>query len=133
MLLYAAIGAFGLLFLLLMLFVGDVFGGDHDVHVEAGIGDHDVGPSIFSTRIIGAFLTAFGVGGIVARYYGLSHPVSAGIGVVAGAVLATTRLPVRQDPLFAAGLERGPHGGSRRPDGRSDGRRFPKGESGRSP
>ena len=89
MLLYAAIGAFGLLFLLLMLFVGDVFGGDHDVHVEAGIGDHDVGPSIFSTRIIGAFLTAFGVGGVIARYYGLSHPVSAGIGVAAGLVLAT--------------------------------------------
>lgn len=77
MLLYAAIGAFGLLFLLMMLFVGDVFGGDHDV-----------GPSIFSTRIIGAFLTAFGVGGVIARYYGLSHPVSSGIGVASGIVLA---------------------------------------------
>ncbi|MEX1243422.1 MAG: NfeD family protein [Thermoanaerobaculia bacterium] len=88
MLLYAAIGAFGLLFLVMMLFVGDVFDGDHDVHVETGIGDHDVGPSIFSTRIIGAFLTAFGVGGVIARYYGLSHPVSSGIGVASGIVLA---------------------------------------------
>ncbi|MEX0880545.1 MAG: NfeD family protein, partial [Thermoanaerobaculia bacterium] len=51
-------------------------------------GDHDVGPSIFSTRIIGAFLTAFGVGGVIARYYGLSHPVSSGIGVASGIVLA---------------------------------------------
>ena len=30
MLIYAAIGAFGLLFLLVMLFVGELFGGDHD-------------------------------------------------------------------------------------------------------
>ena len=34
MLIYAAIAAFGLLFLLVMLFVGDIFGGDHDVHVD---------------------------------------------------------------------------------------------------
>jgi membrane protein implicated in regulation of membrane protease activity len=90
MLLYAAIGAFGLLFLLIMLFVGEIFGGDHDVHAEVGHGDVDGGgPSIVSTRVIASFLTAFGVGGVIARYYNLSHPISSGIGFVAGIVLAS--------------------------------------------
>jgi len=93
MLLYAAIGAFGLIFLLVMLFVGDVFGGDHDVHVGdmgGGHGDvgHEGGPGIFSARIMASFLTAFGVGGLVARYYGLQHPAAAGCGVVTGAVMS---------------------------------------------
>jgi membrane protein implicated in regulation of membrane protease activity len=35
-----------------------------------------------------SFLTAFGVGGVVARYYGLSHPASSGIGVAAGIVMS---------------------------------------------
>jgi membrane protein implicated in regulation of membrane protease activity len=93
MLLYVVIGASGLVLLLLMMFVGEIFGGDHDMHVESDVGghadfDHGGGPSIFSTRIIGSFLTAFGVGGVVARYYGLSHPVASGIGLVAGVILA---------------------------------------------
>jgi membrane protein implicated in regulation of membrane protease activity len=92
-LIYAAIGLFGLLFLLVMLFVGEFFGGDHEVHA-----DHDAfhgetaeggGPSIFSARIMASFLTAFGVGGVVARYYDLSHPASSGVGIVAGIVMAT--------------------------------------------
>jgi membrane protein implicated in regulation of membrane protease activity len=94
MLLYAAIGAFGLLFLLIMLFVGEIFGGDHEVHAgdvgHAEVGhDGAGGPSIYSARIIASFLTAFGVGGVIARYYNLSHPVSTGIGVVSGIVLAS--------------------------------------------
>jgi membrane protein implicated in regulation of membrane protease activity len=93
MLIYAAIGGFGLLFLLVMLFVGEVFGGDHDLHagdVAAGHGDvgHEGGPSIFSARIMASFLTAFGVGGVVARYFDLSHPVASGTGVVFGVVMA---------------------------------------------
>lgn len=93
MFIYAAIGAFGFLFLVVMLFVGEVFGGDHDVHVGDIGGDHgDVshegGPSIFSARVMASFLTAFGVGGVVARYYGLSHPAASGVGVVSGIVLS---------------------------------------------
>jgi membrane protein implicated in regulation of membrane protease activity len=93
MFIYAAIGAFGFLFLVVMLFVGDLFGGDHDIHVGDIGGDHgeighEGGPSIFSARIMASFLTAFGVGGVVARYYGLSHPLSAGCGVVAGGVMS---------------------------------------------
>jgi membrane protein implicated in regulation of membrane protease activity len=93
MLIYAAIGTFGLLFLLVMLFVGEVFGGDHDVGaVDAGgHGDfgHEGGPSIFSGRIMASFLTAFGAGGVVGRYMGWSHPAASGLGIVTGALLAS--------------------------------------------
>ena len=90
MLIYAALGAFGFLFLLAMLFVGEIFGADHDVggH-DAALehGDHG-GPSVFSARIMAAFLTAFGVGGVVARYYNLPHPAASGVGVAAGIVMS---------------------------------------------
>ena len=91
MLLYVAIAAIGLLFLLAMLFVGEIFGGDHDAHFEVhghDVGDHGHGPSIFSARIMAAFLTAFGAGGAIARYFGLSHLSSSGVGIVAGVLLA---------------------------------------------
>ena len=86
MLVYVAVGAVGLLFLLVMLFVGDMFGGDHDHGF-----DHDVdggGPGFLSTRVMASFMTAFGVGGVVARYYGLSHPAASGVGVAAGFAMA---------------------------------------------
>lgn len=92
MLLYAAIAAFGLLFLLAMLFVGDLFGGDHDAHFEVhghDVGDHGHGPSIFSARIMATFLTAFGAGGAIARYFDLPHLASAGVGIVTGFVMAS--------------------------------------------
>ena len=88
MIIYAGIGALGLLLLLVMLVGGELFGGDHDLtHDVSHIGDGG-GPSVFSLRIMAAFLTAFGVGGIVARYYNLSHPAASGIGVGAGIVMA---------------------------------------------
>lgn len=93
MLIYAAIALFGVILLLVMLLVGELFGGDHDVgdHDVGHVGDvdHGGGPSIFSVRIMAAFLTAFGVGGVVGRYYDLSHPASSGIGIVVGVVMAT--------------------------------------------
>jgi membrane protein implicated in regulation of membrane protease activity len=91
MLIYVAIGALGFLFLLLMLFLGEFAGGDHEVgghDFSHGDADHG-GPGVFSARIMASFLTAFGVGGIVGRYYNLSHPASSGIGVAAGIVMAT--------------------------------------------
>ncbi len=90
MIIYAAIATFGFLLLLVMLVAGDVFGGDHDVGADHGGFEHgDIGgPSIFSVRIMSSFLTAFGVGGVIARYYGLSHPAASGIGVVAGIVMS---------------------------------------------
>jgi membrane protein implicated in regulation of membrane protease activity len=91
MLLYAAVAAVGFLVLAFMLVVGDVFGGDHEVgseigdHAEAGHG----GPGIFSVRIMAAFVTAFGVGGVIGRYYDLSHPAASGVGVLSGLAMAT--------------------------------------------
>ena len=94
MLIYAAIGALGVLFLLLMLFVGEVFGGDHDFHADVPGDAHldgaaEGGPSPFSARVIASFLAAFGAGGIAARYYGYSHPVASASGVALGVVLAS--------------------------------------------
>lgn len=94
MLIYAAIAVFGFLLLLVMLVAGEVFGGDHDIGaheiaVEHGDFEHAGGPSVFSLRIMSSFLTAFGVGGVIARYYNLSHPASSGVGVVAGIVMST--------------------------------------------
>lgn len=93
MLIYAAIGAVGFLLLLIMLVAGDVF-GDHEVAVDHDLGGDALdaghgGPGVFSIRIMAAFLTAFGVGGVVGRYYDLSHPAASGLGVLAGIVMAT--------------------------------------------
>jgi membrane protein implicated in regulation of membrane protease activity len=89
MLIYVAIGAFGFLFLMVLLFFGGDAGdhdpGDHDL--THGDTDHG-GPSVFSARIMAAFLTAFGVGGVVGRYYNLSHPASSAVGIVAGLIMA---------------------------------------------
>jgi membrane protein implicated in regulation of membrane protease activity len=93
MLIYAAIALVGFAFLLVMLFVGEVFGGDHDIgdhdggfgHVDGDLGG---GPSVFSSRIMSSFITAFGVGGVVARYYDLPHPAASGVGILSGAVMA---------------------------------------------
>jgi membrane protein implicated in regulation of membrane protease activity len=90
MVIYAAIAAFGFLVLLLMLVIGDLFGADHDLAGHDVALDHDAGgPSVFSARIMASFVTAFGVGGVVARYYDLPHPAASGIGVVCGALMAS--------------------------------------------
>src|SRR5262245_7478605 len=73
-----------------MLSAGDVVGGEHEITAHDGI-DHSGefgGPSVFSARIMASFLTAFGVGGVVARYYDLPHPAASGVGIVAGVVLS---------------------------------------------
>jgi len=93
MLIFAAIGAFGLLFLLVMLF----FGGGHDLHMGDMDGGHDVshagggegGPSIFSSRIIASFISAFGFGGTIGRYLEFGYPASSAFGIVSGVVLAS--------------------------------------------
>jgi len=100
MLIFAAIGAFGLLFLLVMLF----FGGDHDLQVGEMDGGHDVshaadgegGPSIFSSRIIASFISAFGFGGTIGRYLEFGYPVSSAFGIVSGVVLASIVLKFAQ-------------------------------------
>lgn len=81
---FLAIGGVGFLFLL----VAVVFGGIFD-HFDAGDMDHalDHGPSIFSTRVMAAFVTAFGCFGAVAVHYGLSTGAASGVGLLSGVVL----------------------------------------------
>ena len=90
MLIYGVIAVAGFLILLFMLVIGEMFGGEHEMmghaldHADA---DHG-GPSIFSVRIMSSFVTAFGVGGLVGRYYGLTHPAASGVGVAAGIAMS---------------------------------------------
>ena len=94
MFIYAAIGAFGFILLAVMLVGGDIFGGDHEIAADHDVTvDHDMesgtgGPGVFSIRVMASFLTAFGVGGVVGRYYNLSHPAASGVGILAGIVMA---------------------------------------------
>jgi membrane protein implicated in regulation of membrane protease activity len=92
MLIYAAIAFVGFVFLLVMLFAGELFGSDHDLGAHDGAIEHAVGdlggPSVFSSRIMSAFVTSFGVGGVVGRYYNLSHPAASGVGIATGVVMA---------------------------------------------
>ena len=94
MLIYAALGGAGLLLLLVMLIAGGF--GEHDVPLHEASVDHGdldslSGPSPLSTRIIGAFITFFGVGGILGQYFGWEHPASSalglGLGLLGGAIV----------------------------------------------
>jgi membrane protein implicated in regulation of membrane protease activity len=93
MIIYAALGAAGLLLLFVMLIASSF--GDHDVPIHEGSFDHgDLdthagGPSPLGTRVIAAFLVFFGVGGIVGQHLGWSHPVSSAFGVALGFIGAT--------------------------------------------
>jgi membrane protein implicated in regulation of membrane protease activity len=89
MLIYAAMAAFGFLVLLVMVFAGvDHEIGAHDISVEHGDAGHSGGPGVLSGRIMASFVTAFGVGGLVARYYNLSHPAASGVGTISGVLMA---------------------------------------------
>lgn len=85
---FLAIGSLGFVFLLLSFVVGeisDLFGGlevDHDVSHDA---DHGGGPSVFSTRVLAMFVTAFGACGAIATHYGLTPLPASGVGFVSGA------------------------------------------------
>lgn len=92
MLIYAALGGAGLLLLFVMLAASSF--GDHDVPIHEGGLDHgDLdahgGPSPLGTRVIAAFLTFFGVGGILGQHLELGHPASSAIGIGLGLAAAT--------------------------------------------
>jgi membrane protein implicated in regulation of membrane protease activity len=82
---FLAIGGVGFLFLLVSVVFGEIFD-----HLDMGGGvDHDLdhGPSIFSTRVMAAFVTAFGCFGGVAVHYGMSTGAASGVGLASGFVL----------------------------------------------
>jgi membrane protein implicated in regulation of membrane protease activity len=84
MLVFAVIGMVGFFFLI----VSALFGGEADHGLDHGVDHgHDAGPSWFSTRVIAMFLTGFGATGAIASSYGLSYPLSAGLGVATGLIV----------------------------------------------
>jgi hypothetical protein len=90
MVIYVILGAIGLICLLVVLFVGDVFSPDQEVASLADLsrGGDAAGSGVLTTRTLAGFLTGFGIAGFVSRSSGCSHLLAAGIGVGAGLVLA---------------------------------------------
>jgi hypothetical protein len=92
MLLYAVLAAIGLLFLFVTFFAGDVLGGDQEVASLADISVQQERPSgapgFLTSRVLATFLATFGVGGLVARHFQLSHLAAAGVALSAATVLA---------------------------------------------
>ncbi len=93
MLIFVCITAAGFILLL----GGSIFGHDHDGdHDHGGHFDHghdaghdashDIEPtvSIFSTKVIGAFLMGFGAGGAIAAYYGAGPLAASFVGLAVG-------------------------------------------------
>jgi hypothetical protein len=102
---FIILACLGFFFLVLSLILGEIFDFAHEVAIEHDISiDHDGdmgGPSVFSSRIISAFITGFGASGAIASYYGRSWIVSSLIGlcfglVAAGIVYAVVSVMYRQ-------------------------------------
>lgn len=92
MVVFVSILVIGFLVLVFSLILGEVaeHAGDmaHDIAVEHEVFDHggDVdhaqgGPSIFSLRFLSAFVTGFGGGGAIGRYFDLGYMTSSLIGI----------------------------------------------------
>lgn len=84
---FITLGAIGFALLLLSL----VFDHDHDYdHGDIAVG-HDMGgdhgPSWFNLKILASFLSAFGFGGAIARYYDFHWMSSSLIGAGSGLAL----------------------------------------------
>ena len=92
MVVFGTIMAVGFMVLVVSLLMGEL--GDHagemahDVAVEHEVFDSEGdmehsggGPSLFSVRFLSAFVTGFGGGGAIGRYFGLDYFVSSLIGV----------------------------------------------------
>jgi membrane-bound ClpP family serine protease len=89
MLIFVCITAAGFI----LLVGGSIFGHDHDVdHDHGGHFDHghDAGHdieatvSMFSVKVIGAFIMGFGAGGAIAAYYGANPLTASFIGLAVG-------------------------------------------------
>jgi membrane protein implicated in regulation of membrane protease activity len=96
MIAFLVIGGIGFALLVITWVAGELFDFGQDVAGwfgggggDAGgfEGDLDGGPSVFSSRVIFTFLTAFGGGGAIATIYGLSAVPASAIGVVSGVLL----------------------------------------------
>lgn len=96
MIIYAICLVTGLLFAMLTVMVGHLFGGGGHVigsggHVEAGADTSDEpGMSIFSPTVIASFVTAFGGFGLILSEFPATHPaiISAPLSIGGGVVVA---------------------------------------------
>ncbi|MCB1024989.1 MAG: hypothetical protein KDB79_11390 [Acidobacteria bacterium] len=96
---FIAVGAFGFLFLLISLVIGDIFehldfSADHDFEFEHELEfDHELDGShgghygIINSRVLSVFLTAFGVIGAAALQFGFGGLISVLFGIGGGLVL----------------------------------------------
>lgn len=83
---FIAVGAIGLLFLLISLVVGDLFEAfdlDFDSSFEGGDGDF----GILDTRVISVFLTTFGAIGAIAVQTGYNAIFASLFGIIGGVAL----------------------------------------------
>ncbi len=95
---YSAFGVFlgiasiGFLFLLVSLLFGEFFGhGDlmgHDADFHGDV-HGDVGVSVFSSRVLSVFVTAFGGFGAIGIHLGYGTGVSTALGVAGGLVFGS--------------------------------------------
>ncbi len=89
---FLGIASIGFLFLVVSFFFGELFGhGDlagHDADLHGDV--HDAGGvSIFSTRVLSVFVTAFGGFGAIGIHLGYSTGISTALGVAGGLVFGT--------------------------------------------
>jgi len=86
---FLGIAAIGFVFLVVSFFFGEIFGhgdvGAHDASLHDVHGDVH-GVSIFSTRVLSVFITAFGGFGAIGIYLGYRVEVSTGMGLLGGFV-----------------------------------------------
>ena len=105
MVVFIILACFGFFFLVLSLILGEIFDFAHEVAIEHDVSfDHGTDlsvPSIFSTRIIAAFITGFGASGAIASYYHQSllscSLIGLGFGLItAGIVYAVVSVMYKQ-------------------------------------
>jgi len=90
---FLGIAAIGFLFLMSSFVFGEIFEhgdfGGHDADLHSDAGDAHGGVSIFSTRVVSVFVTAFGGFGAIGIQMGYRIEISTAIGLAGGLVFGT--------------------------------------------
>jgi hypothetical protein len=89
---FLGIASIGFLFLVISFLFGEFFGhgdlGGHDADFHGDV-HADAGVSIFSTRVLSVFVTAFGGFGAIGVHLGYGTEVSTALGVAGGLVFGS--------------------------------------------
>jgi membrane protein implicated in regulation of membrane protease activity len=90
---FLAIAAIGFVFLVVSFAFGELFGhgdiGGHDADFHGDVHGDIHGVSVFSTRILSVFITAFGGFGAIGVHLGYRTEISTAIGLLGGVVFGT--------------------------------------------